>query len=64
MQRVKGLAALLYLLELSYGAVTLALEGLGVYLCKSRIYDAVQEAAKRVPRFTREQVFAGVNTSA
>jgi transposase-like protein len=33
-QRVKGLAVLLYLLGLSYGATSLALEGLGVYLCK------------------------------
>src|SRR5258708_40279005 len=36
----------------------------GVYVCKSRIYDAVQEAAKRVPGLKREQVFAGVKTPA
>jgi transposase-like protein len=35
-QRVKGLAVLLYLLGLSYGATSLALEALGVYLCKRR----------------------------
>ncbi len=63
-QRVKGLAVMLYLLGLSYGAVSLALEGLGVYLCKSRVYDAVQEAAKRVPGLKRDQVFAGVKTPA
>ncbi len=63
-QRVKGLAVLLYLLGLSYGATSLALEALGVYLCKSRIYDAVQETAKLVPGLKREQVFAGVKTSA
>ena len=63
-QRVKGLAVMLYLLGLSYGAVSLALEGLGVSLCKSRVYDAVQEAAKRVPGLTRDQVFAGVRTPA
>jgi len=39
-QRVKGLAVMLYLLGLSYGAVALALEALGVYLCKSRVYLA------------------------
>jgi hypothetical protein len=39
-QRVKGLAVMLYLLGLSYGATSLALEALGVYLCKSRVYDA------------------------
>src|SRR5205807_10555999 len=47
-QRVKGLAVMLYLLGLSYGAVSLALEGVGISLCKSRVYDAVQEAAKGV----------------
>ena len=63
-QRVKGLAVMLYLLGLSYGAVSLALDGLGVSLCKSRVYDAVQEAAQRVPGLKREQVFAGVKTPA
>jgi transposase-like protein len=63
-QRVKGLAVMLYLLGLSYGATSLALEALGVYLCKSRIYDAVQEAAKRVPGLKRDQVFAGIKTPA
>ena len=63
-QRIKGLAVMLYLLGLSYGATSLALEALGVYLCKSRIYDAVQEAAQRVPGLKRDQVFAGVRTPA
>jgi len=63
-QRVKGLAVMLYLLGLSYGATSLALEALGVYLCKSRIYDAVQETAKLVPGLKRDQVFAGVKTPA
>ena len=35
-----------------------------MYLCKSRIYDAVQEVAKRVPGLKREQVFAGIKTPA
>src|SRR5438270_4973642 len=63
-QRVKGLAVMLYLLGLSYGAVSLALDGLGISLCKSRVYDAVQEAAKRVSGLKRDQVFAGVKTPA
>src|SRR6266699_1396585 len=63
-QRVKGLAVMLYLLGLSYGAASLALEALGVYLCKSRIYDAVQETAKLVPGLKREQVFAEIKTPA
>jgi len=61
---VKGLAVMLYLLGLSYGATSLALEALGVYLCKSRIYDAVQETAQRVPGLRRDHVFAGVKTPA
>jgi Transposase IS66 family len=63
-QRVKGLAVMLYLLGLSYGAVALALEALGVYMCKSRVYDAVQAAAQKVPGLKRRQVFGGVRTPA
>lgn len=62
--RVKGLAVLLYVLDLSYGAVSLALEALGCYMCKSRVYDAVQAAAERVPGLKQEQVFQGMRTPA
>ena len=62
--RVKGLAVLLYLLGLSYGAVSLTLEALGCYMCKSRVYDAVQAAAERVPGLKREEVFQGIRTPA
>ena len=41
---VRQIAVLLYLLGLSYAAVSSALEVLGVYLCKSRVYDAVRAA--------------------
>jgi hypothetical protein len=63
-QRMHGLAVMLYLLGLSYGAVSLVLEALGAYLCKSRVYEVVQAAAERVPGLKREQVFAGVQTPA
>jgi len=63
-QRVKGLGILLYLLGLSYGAVSLALDALGVYMCKSRVYDAVQAAAESVPGMKRDQVFEDVRTPA
>jgi transposase-like protein len=63
-QRVQGLAVRLYLLGLSYGAVALALEALGVYGCNSRVYDAVQQAAARLPGLKREAVFAEVRTPA
>ena len=63
-QRVKGLAVLLYLLGLSYGAVSLALEAIGVSLSKTHVYNTVQEAAKRVPGLKREQVFEGITVDA
>jgi hypothetical protein len=63
-QRVKGLVVMPCLLGLSYGAVALALEALGVYMCKSQVYEAIQAAAKRVPGLKRRQVFAGVQTPA
>lgn len=63
-QRVTGLGVLLYLLGLSYGAVSLTLEALGVYLCKSRVYAVVQAAAEQVPGLRRERVFEGVQTPA
>lgn len=62
--RVKGLAVLLYLLGLSYGAVSLALEALGVYLAKSSVYEAVQAAAQRVPGLAQRAVFEAVQTPA
>lgn len=63
-QRVQGLAVLLYLLGLSYGATSLALEALGVYMCKTSVYDAVQAAAERVPGMERGAVFGGMRTPA
>jgi transposase-like protein len=63
-QRVKGLAVMLYLLGLSYAAVSLVLGALGVYMCKSRVYDALQAAAKKVPGLKRKEVFAGIKTPA
>jgi hypothetical protein len=62
--RVKGLGVMLYLLGLSYGATSLALEALGVYLCKSRVYDAMQEASRRVPGLRRREVFGKMRTPA
>jgi hypothetical protein len=42
--RVKVLAVVFYLLGLSYGLTAIALETLKIYLCKSRVYEAVQSA--------------------
>ena len=63
-QRVTGLAVMLYLLGLSYGAASLALEALGVYMAKSSIYEAVQAAAEKVPGMERREVFHGLRTPA
>ena len=53
-----------YVLGLSYGAVSFALETIGVSLSKPHAYTTVQETAKRVPGLRREQVFEGIKTSA
>jgi len=63
-QRVKGLSVMLYLLGLSYGAVSLALEALGVFMSKTSVYEAVQAAAEKVPGMKRNKVFAGLQTPA
>jgi transposase-like protein len=63
-ERVKGLAVMLYLLGLSYGAVSLALASLGVPLSKTQVYQTVQAVAARVPGLKRGEVFQGVKTKA
>src|SRR5712692_523748 len=62
--RVRGLAVMLYVLGLSYGAVSLALESLGVPLSKTRVYEIVQATAARIPDLKRDQVFQGMKTKA
>ena len=63
-QRVKGLGVMLYLLGLSYGATSLALDALGVHMSKTSVYEAVQAAAEKVPGLKRDEVFAGLRTPA
>lgn len=53
-QRVNGMAILLYLLGLSYGAVELTLSSLGLSIGKSSVYRAVQDAIERVPGLKKE----------
>ena len=55
---------MLYLLGLSYGAVSQALRSLGVPLSKTEVYNTVQEVARRIPDMKRDKVFAGVKTKA
>ena len=54
----------LYLLGLSYGAVSLLLEALGVFMSRTMVYYTVQRAAQNVPGMKREEVFEGVRTPA
>jgi transposase-like protein len=63
-QRVKGMGVMLYVLGLSYGAVALMLEALGVDLSKSSVYRAVQAAAEAVPGMKRTEILLGYRTKA
>lgn len=63
-QRVKGMAVMLYLLGLSYGAVALMMEALGVYLSKSSVYRVVQATAECVPGMKRTEILNGYQTRA
>jgi hypothetical protein len=57
-QRVRGVAVVLYVLGLSYGAVVLILEPLGVHLSKTSVYRSVQAAAKRLPGMKRTEILS------
>jgi transposase-like protein len=63
-QRVKGMAVMLYLLGLSYGAVELMLEALGILLSKTSVYREVQAAGERVPGMKRNEILKGYQTKA
>jgi len=57
--RLQGMAVLLSVLGLSYGAVALALAAFGCPLSKVAVYYAVQEAGARVAGLRREAVRRG-----
>ena len=63
-QRVKGIAVMLYLLGLSYGAVAIMTEALGIFYSKTSVYQAVQAAAEVVPGLKRGQIVDGYRTPA
>ena len=63
-QRVKGMAVMMYLLGLSYGAVELMMEALGVFLSKTSVYRAVQAAGKAIPGMKRSEIVSGYRTPA
>lgn len=63
-QRIKGMAVMMYLLGLSYGAVAIMLEALGNGLSKTSVYQAVQAAAEAIPGMKRTAIFTGYQTPA
>jgi transposase-like protein len=58
------MAVMLYLLGLSYGAVSLMLDALGVFLSKSSVYRAVQAAGEAIIGMKRSQLVSGYRTRA
>lgn len=62
--RVIGLAVMLYVLGLSYGAVALVLAALGIGIGKTSVYRAVQAVAQKVPGMKQEKLLDGYRTGA
>jgi transposase-like protein len=63
-QRIKGMAVMLYLLGLSYGAVELMLSALELFFSKTSVYRAVQAAGEAVTGMKRSQILQGYKTKA
>lgn len=63
-KRVNGMAVMLYLLGLSYGAVEIVLNSLGIGIGKTSVYRAVQRLAEKVPGMKREKLMEGYKTKA
>jgi len=63
-KRINGMAIMLYLLGLSYGAVEIVLASLGVGIGKTSVFRAVQFAAEKVPGLKREKLLDGYKTKA
>ncbi len=62
--RVIGLAVMLYVLGLSYGAVAIVLSALGIGIGKTSVYRAVQAIAEKVPGMKRTRLLDGYRTGA
>lgn len=61
---VNGMAVMLYILGLSYGAVEIVLNSLGMGIGKTSVFRAVQAAARQVPGLKREKLLTGYKTKA
>jgi len=62
--RIQGMAVMLYILGMSYGAVELVLGSLGVGIGKTSVYRAVQSAAEKVPGMKQKNLLTGYKTKA
>jgi transposase-like protein len=63
-KRVNGMAVMMYILGLSYGAVEIVLNSLGMGIGKTSVYRAVQSVAEQVPGLKRERMLGGYKTKA
>jgi transposase-like protein len=63
-KRVNGMAVMMYILGLSYGAVEIVLNSLGMGIGKTSVYRAVQSVAQQVPGLKRERLLSGYKTKA
>jgi transposase-like protein len=63
-KRVNGMAVMLYILGLSYGAVEIVLNSLGMGIGKTSVYRAVQAVTEQVPGLKREKLLDGYKTKA
>ena len=63
-KRVNGMAVMMYILGLSYGAVEIVLNSLGIGIGKTSVYRAVQAVTKQVPGLKREKLLGGYQTKA
>jgi len=63
-KRVNGIAVMLYVLGLSYGAVELVLNSLGIGIGKTSVYRGVQAAAEKVPGMKQRSMLDGYRTKA
>ena len=62
--RVLGIAIMLYVLGLSYGAVEIVMEALGIFMGKTSVYRAVQAAAEKVPGMKQKKLLDEHKTKA
>jgi len=63
-KRVNGMAVMMYILGLSYGAVGIVLSSLGMGIGKTSVFRAVQAVAQQVPGLKREKLLSGYKTKA